>query len=48
MKSSWREKKTTAPYLTQKFCAIIAMEAIFYFHHVTLIFGPDLDVNKVL
>ena len=41
-------KKTTAPYLTQKFCAIIAMEAIFYFHHVTLIFGPDLDVNKVL
>ena len=47
MKSSWREKKTTAPYLTQK-CAIIAIEAIFYFHHVTLIFGPDLDVNKVL
>ena len=42
------KKKTTAPYLTQKFCAIIAMEAIFYFHHVTLIFGPDLDVNKVL
>ena len=48
MKSSWREKNTTAPYLTQKFCAIIAMEAIFYFHQVTLIFGPDLDVNKVL